>query len=201
MVGAAPLVGVLALQGAVPEHARLLRAVGADVRLVRRPGDLRGLAGLVLPGGESTTISRLLDIFALREPLIDALRGGLPTLGTCAGLILLSTAVEGVQVPGLRPLGVLDVDVRRNAFGPQVDSAAVTLPWGSPATTVTGALIRAPEIVRVGPGVEITSVWRDATGRSHVVGVRSTTITGVSFHTELTGETSLHAELVARARA
>lgn len=200
---AAPTVGVLALQGGVAEHAELLEKLGASVRLVRRPGDLEGLDGLVLPGGESTTIDRLTRIFGLREPLIAAVREGLPVLGTCAGLILLSTEVEDTAA-GQQVLGLLDVTMRRNAFGPQVDSAEAELPWtpaGGGAASVTAAFIRAPEVIRLGDGVEACSVLVDAEGRRRVVGVRSGAVTGVSFHPELTGDETVHAEFLGRARA
>ena len=116
-----PVVGVLALQGDVREHLRALTATGADVRAVRRPAELAGLSGIVLPGGESTTIDKLSRIFGLREPLIAALRAGLPAYGSCAGMILLAKNVlDGTD--DQQTLGALDITVRRNAFGRQVES-------------------------------------------------------------------------------
>lgn len=192
MTGARPdaaLVGVLALQGGVREHVDLLASLGARTRLVRRASDLVGLDALVLPGGESSTVSRLLRLFDLEGPLRDAVAGGLPTLGTCAGLVLLARTVLD-PAPDQTSLGILDVDVRRNAFGPQVDSAVVRL------DTVFGpaevAFIRAPEVVRVGEGVEVLA-RRD--GR--VVAVRSGNVFGVAFHPELTGERRFHEALLA----
>jgi len=120
-VSRSPIVGVLALQGDVREHLRALNACGADVRPVRRPADLDGLDGIVLPGGESTTIDKLSRIFELREPLITALQGGLPAYGSCAGMILLAKNVlDGTK--DQQTFGALDITVRRNAFGRQVES-------------------------------------------------------------------------------
>jgi len=189
----APRVGVLALQGGVREHTELLTGLGASVSYVRTPRDLAGPDGLrvdalVLPGGESSTIDRLLRIFELFDPLRDAVASGLPTLGTCAGLVLLARTVLD-PAPGQRSLGVVDVDVRRNAFGSQVDSAEVTLDTTLGRARV--AFIRAPRVERVGPGVEVLARRGDA-----VVAVRQGTITGVSFHPELTGEPLFHAALL-----
>ena len=193
----APRVGVVALQGGVREHERLLDALGADVVPLRRPDDLAGpdglrVDGVVLPGGESSTIDRLLRVFGLGEPLRLAVEAGLPTLGTCAGLILLASDVLD-PAPGQGSLGVLDVAVRRNAFGRQVDSAEVRLDtaWG-PADV---AFVRAPAVERVGPGVEVIARRDD-----RVVGVRQGLVTGLSFHPELTGEPLFHRRLLADAR-
>lgn len=193
-----PTIGVLALQGGVREHARLLASLDVRVALVRTPSDLNGpdgirVDGLVLPGGESSTISRLLRLFGLFEPLRSALGDGLPTLGTCAGLVLLARRVLD-PAPGQQSLGVLDIAVRRNAFGPQVDSAEVDLATLDGPARV--AFIRAPAVVETGPGVEILA-RRDGA----VVGVRQGTITGISFHPELTGETLFHRHLIANCAA
>ena len=188
-----PVVGVLALQGGVREHVDLLRHLGASCVLVRRDADLAGLDALVLPGGESSTIDRLLRVFELRDPLRDAVASGLPTLGTCAGLVLLAREVLDAA-PGQASLGLLDVAVRRNAFGAQLESQEVDL------TTALGpahvAFIRAPEVVDVGPGVKVLARWGDA-----VVAVGERHITGLAFHPELTGDTTFHRALVAQARA
>lgn len=196
--GSGPRVGVLALQGGVREHAELLGALGASVTYVRKPADLVGAEGvrvdaLVLPGGESSTIDRLLRIFELFEPLRDAVAAGLPTLGTCAGLITLAQKVED-PAPGQRSLGVLDVDVRRNAFGSQVDSAEVALETTLGPASV--AFIRAPEVTRVGEGVEVLARRRDA-----VVAVRQGPIIGIAFHPELTGEPLFHRSLLDAVRS
>lgn len=192
-----PTVGVLALQGGVREHVRMLEGLDAQVVLLRRPSDLTGadglrVDGLVLPGGESSTIDRLLRLFELREPLADAIHAGLPTLGTCAGLILLARRVLD-PAPGQQSLGVLDVTVQRNAFGPQVDSAEVDLATSYGPARV--AFIRAPQVSETGPGVEVISRHD-----GHVVAVRQSTITGLSFHPELTGESIFHRLLLTDTR-
>lgn len=154
------MVGVLALQGGVVEHVRAVESLGARAVKVRAPEDLEGIDALILPGGESSTVDRLCRTFGLFEPLQEAIRGGLPTLGTCAGLIMLSSGIED-PAPGQQSLGVLDVSVNRNAFGSQVASAEVDLPWLGPPSDVVGpgdhlkaAFIRAPEVTRTGEGVE-----------------------------------------------
>ncbi len=186
-------VGVVALQGGVREHVELLASLGADPVPLRRPADLIGPDGLrvdavVLPGGESSTIDRLLRLFGLGEPLNAAIRDGLPTLGTCAGLIQLASRIED-PAPGQAGFGALDVTVRRNAFGRQIDSAETLLDtaWG-PAQV---AVIRAPEVVSYGP-----SVTPIATLHDRVVGVTQGSITGIAFHPELTGETLFHRRLL-----
>jgi 5'-phosphate synthase pdxT subunit len=172
----------------------LLESLCATARPLRRPDDLLGPDGLrvdavVLPGGESSTIDRLLSLFGLGEPLREAIAAGLPTLGTCAGLIQLASRIED-PAPGQGSFGVLDVTVRRNAFGRQVDSAEVELDtsWG-PARV---AFIRAPEVVS--SGASVTSIARRG---EHVVAVSQGAITGISFHPELTGETLFHRRLLA----
>lgn len=191
-------VGVLALQGGVREHEELLAGLGASVTRIRAVSDLVGPDGLrvdalVLPGGESSTIDRLLRIFDLFEPLREAIASGLPTLGTCAGMILLARGVLD-PAPGQQSLGVLDVDVRRNAFGAQLESAEIDLDTKFGPAHV--ALIRAPEVVRVGEGVEVLARWSDA-----VVAVRQESMIGLAFHPELTGETLFHRALLVDAAA
>nr|WP_239479052.1 pyridoxal 5'-phosphate synthase glutaminase subunit PdxT [Rothia sp. ZJ1223] len=184
----------MALQGGVAEHAAVLEGLGASVVLVKKPEHLVGLDALVLPGGESSTIDRLTRIFGLREPLIDTVESGLPTLGTCAGLIMLAREIDD-SAPGQQSLGVLDVSVGRNAFGSQVDSAEAVLDWQAVTgeiTPVKTVFIRAPRISRVGGNVVITAKYR-----GEVVGVRQGNIIGISFHPELTGDTRVHEELLA----
>jgi len=186
-------VGVLALQGGVREQVRLLEGLGAEVVGVRAASDLVGVDGprvdaLVLPGGESSTIDKLLRLFDLAEPLRDLVASGLPTLGTCAGLVLLATDIVD-PAPGQRSLGVLDVTVQRNAFGPQVDSAETALETALGPVRV--AFIRAPIVTRLGAGVEKLATWQ---GR--VVAVRQGTVTGISFHPELTGDATFHRALL-----
>ncbi|MDO4917980.1 pyridoxal 5'-phosphate synthase glutaminase subunit PdxT [Kocuria sp.] len=194
-----PTVGVLALQGGVVEHMRAVESLGARAVKVRAPEDLAGVDALILPGGESSTVDRLCRTFGLFEPLQDAIRGGLPTLGTCAGLIMLSREIED-PAPGQQSLGVLDVSVNRNAFGSQVASAEVDLEWLGPAGDVVGpgdvlraAFIRAPEVTRTGDGVEVL-----ARHRGSVVAVRQGSVLGISFHPELMGDTTLHRLLLER---
>ena len=189
-----PTVGLLALQGGVREHRELLEHLGARVTLLRSPEDLAGPDGLrvdalVLPGGESSTIDKLLRMFGLFDPLQQAVADGVPTLGTCAGLVLLAREVLA-PAPGQQSLGVLDVTVRRNALGRQVDSAetALVTPFG----TVQAVFIRAPIVTRVGPGVEVLACLN-----GQIFGVRQSVITGLSFHPELAGESLFHAQLLA----
>ena len=195
--GAGKTVGVLALQGGVAEHARMLESLGAQVVLVKSAEQLANLDALVLPGGESSTIDRLTRIFGLRQPLIEAISGGLPTLGTCAGLIMLSTVIDD-PAPGQQSLGVLDVSVGRNAFGSQVDSAQVHLPWLTPSgkeVVIDTAFIRAPIVTRAGEGVQVV-----AHHEGKIVGVRAGNIIGISFHPEVTGDTTVHEELLSLIR-
>lgn len=189
-------VGVLALQGGVAEHAEMLEALGAHVVGVRKPEQLTGLDALVLPGGESSTIDRLTRVLGLREPLIEAIAAGLPTLGTCAGLIMLSREITD-PAPGQQSLGLLDVAVDRNAFGSQVASAETVLDWddgtGHPRQ-VKAAFIRAPRVASVGEGVTVCARYR-----GEIVGVRQGNLLGISFHPELTDDASIHEELLALA--
>ena len=191
-----PRVGILAVQGGVREHQELLVGLGAKVTHVRAASDLLGPDGpridaLVLPGGESSTMDRLVRIFELFDPLRTVIAAGLPTLGTCAGLILLAHRIID-PAPGQQSLAVLDVDVRRNAFGAQVDSAEVNLDTRLGRTHV--AFIRAPEVVRVGEHVEVLGSWTGA-----VVAVRQGPSMGLACHPELTGETTFHRALLASA--
>lgn len=182
-------VGVLALQGDFREHAAAVTALGADAVLVRTPADLDGIDALVVPGGESTTIGKLADWHGLVEPLRDAIRAGLPTLGTCAGMIFLAGATA--EGPEQVQLGVLDVIVRRNAFGRQVDSFEADIPVAGLDGTIRAVFIRAPWIEKVGDGVEVLASIDD-----HPVLVRQGRILATSFHPELTGDGRLHTLLL-----
>ena len=187
----APTVGVLALQGDVVDHCRALEACGAQARTVRRPEELVGLDGIVLPGGESTTIDRLSRRFGLREPLVEALRAGLPAYGSCAGMIMLADEI----VDGLgdqQTFGGLDVTVRRNAFGRQVDSFETDLDLLGIDGPVHAVFIRAPWVERVGAGVQVL-----ATAAGHPVAVRQGPLLATSFHPEATADTRVHALFVA----
>ncbi len=179
-------IGVLALQGDFAEHLRMLDAIGVQGVEVRLPGHLDGISGLCLPGGESTTMRRLIDRWALRQPLLDFAATGAPLFGTCAGMIVLSKEIADGDEPVL-PL--LDVTVRRNAFGRQLDSfegeLSVPIVGDQP---VHGVFIRAPVIERVGPGVDVLARLDD--GR--IVAVRERNIIATAFHPELAGETRFH---------
>jgi 5'-phosphate synthase pdxT subunit len=187
----APRIGVLALQGDVREHVAALTRVGAEPVEVRRPEELDGLDGIVLPGGESTTMGRLLDIFGMLEPLRGLLKTGLPAYGTCAGMILLAQEVVDGR-PDQPLLGGLDISVRRNAFGSQVDSFEqdVDVEGVGP---VHGVFIRAPWVERVGPDVEVL-----ARVGEHPVAVRQGSVLATSFHPELTDDARLHEAFIRR---
>lgn len=178
---ARPTIGVLALQGDVREHLAALTAAGSDARPIRRPDELTGIDGIVVPGGESTTMSRLLDTFELREPLTAALAAGLPAYGSCAGMIMLATRIlDGRE--DQRPLGAIDITVRRNAFGRQVDSFEEDLEVvGVGGGPVRAVFIRAPWVEEVGPGVEVLATARNG----HPVAVRQGSVLVTSFHPEV----------------
>jgi 5'-phosphate synthase pdxT subunit len=180
-------IGVLALQGASQRHAEVLAALGAHPVEVRQPGDLAGIEGLVLPGGESTTMSRLLELSGLFDPLAERLAAGMPAFGTCAGLILLSTRIlDGRE--DQRSFGVLDVDVRRNGFGRQVDSFETELDVdGLRGGPVPAVFIRAPVVERVGDGVEVL-----ASIDGHPVLCRQGPVLAAAFHPELSDDLRLH---------
>ena len=189
-----PAIGVLALQGDVREHVGALAAAGAHPSLVRRPEDLGSLDGIVLPGGESTAMGRLLTTFGLLEPLRAAVAGGLPAFGSCAGLILLADRILDGR-PDQPQVGGLDLVARRNAFGRQVDSFETDLAvpeLGAPA--LHAVFIRAPWIEEVGAGVEVLARVADtdphAGGRA--VMVRSGSLLATAFHPELTGDRRVH---------
>jgi 5'-phosphate synthase pdxT subunit len=185
-------VGVLALQGAFREHAEAFDALGADVSFVRLPEHLAGIDALAFPGGESTTMHKLLDSSGLREPVVDLVREGRPTLATCAGLIVLAVEVSdgpsSSHSPDQRPMGLLDCTVRRNGYGRQVDSfeAPLTIA-GIPGGPFPGVFIRAPVVERVGPEVEVL-----ATHENRTVLCRQGTIWAASFHPELSGDLRVH---------
>ena len=182
-------VGVLALQGDFREHAAVLTGLGADVSLIRRPSELTGIDGLVLPGGESSVMDKLARSFDLAGPLREAITAGLPVYGTCAGLILLADRIlDGIA--GQQSLGGLDVSVRRNAFGSQLDSFETDLSipvLGAPP--VHAVFIRAPVVEAAGPAVTPLASLPD--GR--MVAVEQGNLLGTSFHPEVTGDTRFHA--------
>ncbi|MFO7689432.1 MAG: pyridoxal 5'-phosphate synthase glutaminase subunit PdxT [Cryobacterium sp.] len=180
--------GVLALQGDFREHAEVLRALGADVVLVRRPEELADLGGLVIPGGESSVMDKLARLFGIAAPLRDAVQQGLPVYGTCAGLIMLADTVRG-GIAGQQSIGGLDITVRRNAFGSQTASFETDL-----HIPVLGdlpmhaAFIRAPVVETVGPRARALATLAD--GRC--VAVEQGNLLGTSFHPEITGDSRFH---------
>ena len=178
-------IGVLALQGDVREHVNTLRQLDCVPVEVRKPSDLLDLDGLILPGGESTTISKLLDIFGLRQPILDFIKSGKAVFGTCAGMITLASEVLD-SAAGQKSLGVMDISVRRNAFGSQLDSFEDSIDFDGTAIKV--AFIRAPIVERVGDGVQVLSSLEG--GR--VVAARQANMLATSFHPEITGETFVH---------
>ncbi len=178
-------VGVLALQGNFSTHAEVLERNGVTARELRKPGDLQSITGLVLPGGESSTILSLLST-GFREALVERIRSGLPTLATCAGLILLARRVKD---PEQESFGLLNIDIQRNAYGRQLDSFVANLEWvdqtrsteqQTDQSTVEGVFIRAPRITRIGDNVSAVLRYQD-----DVVLVRYRNIIGATFHPEL----------------
>ena len=188
---------MLALQGDFREHLAVLRGLGAEALPVRRPEELASVDGLVIPGGESTVIDKLSRAFGMQEPIRQAIGDGLPVYGTCAGLILLAdTVLDGIQ--GQQSFGGLDVAVRRNAFGTQVDSFEADL--DVPALgeqPVHAVFIRAPVVEQIGNGASALAALDD--GR--VVAVEQGNLMGTSFHPEVTGETRFHSYFLDKVRA
>ncbi|MEV7286648.1 pyridoxal 5'-phosphate synthase glutaminase subunit PdxT [Streptomyces sp. NPDC093252] len=185
------VVGVLALQGDVREHLTALAAAGAQALPVRRPEELAGVDGLVVPGGESTTISKLAVLFGLMEPLRARVRAGMPVYGTCAGMIMLADKILDPR-SGQETVGGIDMIVRRNAFGRQNESFEAAVPVeGVAGPPVEGVFIRAPWVESVGADVEVLAEYD-----GHVVAVRQGNALATSFHPELTGDHRLHALFV-----
>jgi len=203
-----PTIGVLALQGDVREHVEALESAGARAVPVRRRSELEAVDGLVLPGGESTTMDKLLRIFELDEPLRDAVKTGLPVYGSCAGMILLADRIEA-GIEGQRTLGGMDVTVRRNAFGRQVDSFEADLDVVGIEGAVRTVFIRAPWIEQAGPDVEVlaripshaSDGSRVAVGAGKIVAARQGRLLATSFHPEITGDARVHALFVTMVRA
>jgi len=179
-----PVVGVLGLQGDFREHLRMLAALGAEPSLVRTPDDLDRVEGLIIPGGESTTIGKLADRLGLISPLRQRIEDGMPAYGTCAGMILLANALtEGTQPL----LGVLDVVVERNAFGRQNESFEADLEIEGLAEPFHAVFIRAPWVTKLGGRVEVLAIVDD-----HPVMVRQDHVLATAFHPELTGDDRIH---------
>jgi 5'-phosphate synthase pdxT subunit len=178
-------IGVLALQGDVREHIGTLSQLECEPVEVRKASDLSNLDGLIIPGGESTTISKLLDIFDIRNPILEFIKSGKAVFGTCAGMISLANEVLD-SAAGQKSLGVMDISVRRNAFGSQLDSFEDQIDFDGAKINV--AFIRAPIVEKVGKGVQVLASLQD--GR--VVAVRQDNLLATSFHPEITGETFVH---------
>jgi 5'-phosphate synthase pdxT subunit len=181
----APTIGVLALQGDFAEHVAMLASLGVATVEVRLPAHLAAIDALIIPGGESTTILRLLDIYDLREPIRRLGAQGLPIWGTCAGAIVLAKHATDLDRPNL---ALMDIDVRRNAFGRQVDSFEADLDVAGMDAPFHAVFIRAPLIERTGPGVELLAKLPDGT----VVAAREGRLLATSFHPELTGDARFH---------
>ena len=187
-----PLIGVLAVQGDVREHVRALEAVGARARTVRRPDELQDLDGIVLPGGESTTIDKLTRAFGVREPLMERLRSGLPAYGSCAGMILLADRITDAAVDQ-QTFGGIDMTVRRNAFGRQVQSFEEDLKFsGIDGDLLRAVFIRAPWVDEVGPDVEVLATVEGGLAAGRIVAVRQGRLLATSFHPEITGDLRVH---------
>ncbi len=195
-----PVIGVLALQGDVREHLAALRDCGAEGRPVRRPEELEGLDGIVLPGGESTTMDKLARAFGVRDPLRAAIGAGLPAYGSCAGMILLADRIVDGK-PDQETLGGIDMTVRRNAFGRQVDSFETDVTFahvdGEPVHAV---FIRAPWVEGVGEGVEVLATVEEGPAAGRIVAVRQGALMATSFHPEVTGERRVHGLFVQMVR-
>jgi pyridoxal 5'-phosphate synthase pdxT subunit len=192
VVTAQPTIGVLALQGDVREHLTALERAGATGRGVRRAEELAGLDGIVLPGGESTTMDKLMRAFGLRDPLRAALRAGLPAYGSCAGMILLADRVLDGR-PDQETLGGIDMTVRRNAFGRQVASFEGDVRMaGVPGGPLHGVFIRAPWVEELGAGVEVLARVEEGEAAGRIVAVRQGALLATSFHPEMTGDGRVH---------
>ena len=186
-----PTIGVLALQGDVREHRAMLERAGATAVAVRRPSELAQVDGLVIPGGESTTMYKLARTFEMFEPLQQAIAGGLPTFGTCAGMIMLADRIEqGIE--GQETLGGLDVVVRRNAFGRQVDSFEAELHVEGLTESFHAVFIRAPWVEKVGQDVEVVATVASGPAVGRIVAVRQANLLATSFHPEVSGDHRIH---------
>jgi pyridoxal 5'-phosphate synthase pdxT subunit len=184
-------IGVLAVQGDVREHLRTLTALGVMATSVRRTSELEAVDGLVIPGGESTTMTRLARTFDLFEPIRQRIKEGLPVFGTCAGMIMLADRIED-GVPGQETLGGLDATVRRNAFGRQVDSFEEDLRFAGLTEPVHAVFIRAPWAESVGESVEVLARVEHGPAAGRIVAVRQGSLMATSFHPEVGGDSRVH---------
>jgi 5'-phosphate synthase pdxT subunit len=186
-----PTIGVLALQGDVREHLAMLERAGVRTLKVRRPAELDQVDGIVMPGGESTTMEKLARAFDLFDPLQARLRAGLPAFGTCAGMIMLADHIEG-GTPGQQTFGGLDVVVRRNAFGRQVDSFEADLDVDGFTEPFHAMFIRAPWVEKVGRDVQVVATVASGRAMGRIVAVRQANLLATSFHPEITGDHRFH---------
>jgi 5'-phosphate synthase pdxT subunit len=187
----APTIGVLALQGDVREHLRMLTGVGATAIPVRRPAELERCEGLIIPGGESTTMFKLARTFELFEPLQKRIADGMPTFGTCAGMIMLADHVED-GTADQQTLGGLDITVRRNAFGRQVDSFEGDLDFAGLDRPIHAFFIRAPWVEKLGAGVDVLARVDQGDAAGRIVAVRQGSLMATSFHPEVGGDDRIH---------
>jgi 5'-phosphate synthase pdxT subunit len=190
-VSSSPTIGVFALQGDVREHLRMLADLGVQAIGVRRASELDACDGLVVPGGESTTMAKLARTFDLFDPLQKRIRAGMPTFGTCAGMIMLADRIED-GAPGQETLGGLDITVRRNAFGRQVDSFEADLEVEGLDDLVHAVFIRAPWVEAVGDGVDVLARVGDGPAAGRIVAVRQGPLMATSFHPEVGGDARIH---------
>ena len=190
------MIGVLALQGDVREHLHVLESLGARPLAVRRESELASVDGMVVPGGESTTIAKLLRIFDLLDPMRARIADGLPVFGTCAGMILLADRIED-GTADQETLGGLDITVRRNAFGRQVESFEADLDVRGLSGPFHAMFIRAPWVEKVGADVEVVATVASGPAVGRIVAVRQTHLLATSFHPEITGDHRFHSTFVA----
>ncbi|MDY6810964.1 MAG: pyridoxal 5'-phosphate synthase glutaminase subunit PdxT [Actinomycetota bacterium] len=199
-----PRIGVLALQGDVREHLAALADAGAEPATVRRPSELADVDGLVIPGGESTTMSNLLGVLDLYDPLRERLAAGMPAYGSCAGMIMLATTILDTR-PDARHLDALDITVRRNAFGRQVESFETDLQFrgvtdraGDPP--MRAVFIRAPWVESITPDVQVLARVPEGPAKDRIVAVRQNNVLATSFHPEVTGDRRVHRYFVEMVR-
>jgi pyridoxal 5'-phosphate synthase pdxT subunit len=197
---AAPVIGVFALQGDVREHLAMLQSAGVDARPVRRPEELAAVDALVLPGGESTTMYKLAQTFDLFGPLQERVAAGMPALGTCAGMILLADSIEG-GIDGQQTLGGLDIVVRRNAFGRQVESFETDVQFAGLDEPLHAVFIRAPWVEKAGDSVEVLARVETGPTAGRIVAVRQGALMATSFHPEVTADDRVHRYFVELVRS
>lgn len=188
-------VGVLALQGGVREHLRSFEKCGVAAVPVKTLGELNAVDALVIPGGESTTIIKLAEMYHLVDPIRNAIKSGMPTLGSCAGMILLADSIEG-GTHGQETFRGLDITAKRNAYGRQVESFETEVELADDTIPFPGVFIRAPFVQRLGAGVEVCAKISSGPHEGRIAGVRQGSIMAIAFHPELTTDTRVHQEFV-----